>query len=62
MTSGTSDGGELGRLVAVRRLTDHLDVVLGADQHDEPAPEQLLVVDHHDPDRLVRGAEAASAP
>ena len=38
---------------AVTCLTHDLDVVLDAEEHRQPATEQLLVVDDGDPDRLT---------
>ena len=41
---------ERDRLVAVARLADHLDVVLGVEQGPEAPAHQRLVVGEHDPD------------
>ena len=41
---------------AVAGLAHHLEAGLGAMQHRQPAPEQLLVVDDDDPDRLRTAA------
>ena len=52
-TSGAVRSREGGALDAVAGLADHLDAGLGAQQHGQPAPEELLVVDHEHADRLA---------
>ena len=47
--------GQRGALDAVAGLADDLEPGLDREQHGQPAPEQLLVVDHQHPDRLALG-------
>ncbi len=53
MTSGYGGRGELCRGDTVTCLADDLDVVLDAEQHRQPASEQLLVVDDRNTDGLA---------
>ena len=61
ITSGTVGRGQRRGRDAVAGLADHLDVVLHAEQHGQPAAEQLLVVDDGDADGLAAGLEALLA-
>ena len=47
---GGGAAGQRDRLGAVGGLPDHLDAVVRVQQGHEPGPDQLLVVDHQDPD------------
>ena len=48
-TSGRSRSNRADRVGAVDRLADDLEVVLGVEDHPEPAAHQGLVVGDHDP-------------
>ena len=50
---GRSARRELGALDAVSGLADDLDARLDGQQHRQPSPEQLLVVDHEHSDGFV---------
>ena len=49
---GRRGRGQAGALETVARLADHVDALLGRQEHRQPASEQLLVVDNKDPDWL----------
>ena len=66
-TSGFSRRGHVDRLHAVDGLADHVDVVLGVEDHPEAGADERLVVGDHDAHAHAlassgsRGAPAASA-
>ena len=60
---GLELGDELDRLQTVRGLADHGEVVLGAEDHPEPRPDEPLVVSEEDADHALasNGRQARTA-
>ena len=62
MTSGSEPGRERRPpALPFVRLADDLDVRLVGEDHPEPGPDQLLVVDEQDPDRAVASSTRSRA-
>ncbi len=56
---GTVFGGQPDRLLAVRRLADHLDVGRGPQQGGHAGPDEDLVIGHQHPDHALSSLSAA---
>jgi hypothetical protein len=52
--------GDIDPILAVGGLADHLDVRLVLEDHPEPGPNELLVVDQDHPDRGAHRSTAGS--